>query len=112
MKFDLDIVQTVRNAYANRAEPEAVYTSARVLWYAVLSISTLIVVVSLCVGLWMFNNALAVTSAPIETNGPTTAATGPRIDTNTLQAALNSFTSRKDTYNTLQDAPASVPDPS
>jgi hypothetical protein len=113
MKLDvnLNFLQTVRNAYENRSEPEMVYTSARVLWYAVLGVSACLVVAAFVIGVWMFQKALATTSASEEVV-PVTRAERVKVDTQALQQALNAVDARKAKFDMQKALSPTLVDPS
>ncbi len=110
MKFSHSHWNKVRDAYANRTEPESFRILARVYWHALLYVTTCIVLIAVSYGLWQL---VAVFSGPKESPVLVSSeASPPLINRTQLETTVQGFKDRQAKYEFLKSNPPQLSDPS
>ena len=107
MRFDTQVSIKIKDAYAARAEPEAVRFLGSVYWASIITFFTLVVAASIAFGIWEFMQPLSNTPDTIVGAHPQKTLT--KSD---LGKILDGFDARAKKYNTRKIAPVLVRDPS
>jgi len=97
----------LRDAYANRYQPEGVRVLVFFYWRTLIVLSALLIVASVTYGF------LQLVSEPSTESGTSVVGnTAPPLDKGKLEATLKSFEDRQAEYENLKNNPPRVADPS
>lgn len=108
MKFRTDMLNSVRDIYTNRYDPEGVHVFARIYWRVLLTTAFLILIASMAYGEWDLYGVLRDLG-----NVPERALPSPVLERASLNATLVGFEERRSAYEALRARQgAQVPDPS
>ncbi|RJR12906.1 hypothetical protein C4585_03025 [Candidatus Parcubacteria bacterium] len=100
----------LRDAYANRYQPEGVRVLAYFYWYTLLLLIVFVVLVVSLYGYWQFKTILNSSTQGSQTIPD--GATKPPVTEEELEGVLQTFEDRRSTYEALKQAPPKVSDPS
>ena len=106
MRFDTHVAITITDAYAARAEPEAVRFLGGMYWAFLVTLCTLVVAASIAFGIWEFMQPLSSDSDTVIGGKTKTITKGD------LETILSGFDDRVRKYESRKIAPMLVRDPS
>lgn len=99
----------IRDAYANRYQPEGVRVLAYFYWYTLLILTTLVILIAALYGYWQFKIIVSNSGVP---EAIPEGATKPPITKEELKMILQGFEDRRGAYETLRQTPPKISDPS
>ncbi len=101
-----EMIQTLRNAYAYRHEPEQMRLLAILYWRGLLGFSLILFACALLLGVYVFAYVGSV-QAPVKQDGASAAL----LDRAALESVLEAFDARATAYGSLKTA-TPIADPS
>ena len=109
MKPFFEFWERLREAYANRHEPERSYVLANAYWRVLLCIAALVIFLSVCYGLWKIVSLVGVFREEEQVLTPGRGAT-PRLEA--LDATVAGFEDRQAEYESKKGIVPQIADPS
>ena len=110
MKFSTTILKDLRETFTNRYEPERLHALAAMYWYLILSITGVVILSSLCYGLWQLVSLVGTREQGESSLVPKGRA--PALKREALEMTTGDFKDRQARYNILKNNPPRLPDPS
>ena len=110
MKSFFEFWERLREAYANRHEPERAYVLASAYWRILLCIAAFIIFLSVCYGLWKIVSLVDVFGEEAQVLTPGRGALTPRLEA--LDATIAGFEDRQAEYESKKGIVPQIADPS
>ena len=107
MKFNLTVVDNVRDLYVSRDEPERFRKLSAMVWHLTLLVGGITVVLSLLYAAWELSSIFS----PTPPGAITIKSAAAALNRVQLQAILDAFANRSDVYEKLKRNPPRLNDP-